>query len=541
MFPVDIPVPNKGVLKRFSPWEIPPDAAARLHNLRVDEGITAQRPGLVAYNTAPDAKQVIDGLTAVLRDGTVRALRCVKDATFYDTGNAWASVTLDAAWTGAARDRFWAAVAPWAGSATGRIIISNGIDIKQWDGDPAHTMAAVAGGIPGRYGLVDAGSRLFVAWTKSGGDHQRIIQWTVPLLPNGGANDWTDPGSGALSIDCDNWQITALWEQNRRVFIGKERSIVVLAPTGNPRNAFEYDIVGGGKKDGDGPLPGSVAQFGDSTAFISQRDVFVFDSQALTPVGGPVVRDLFRRLNQSALRAINAVVDARNGRVGWGLPLDGASTATELWWLDIKTGRWETDGRTHSCVFLHTFSKPVYVDDLTATYPPGKVNDLPGKVNDLSSTGTVDPKIAFGFADGNVRMQSDLAPSDAGSSIAGDYQSASVVGAGRTNSVNGQPVPIVDDDFLVLDKVAVLLADLGYSYALNVSASIDGGTTWTVIGQVRLTTANPTDAKRLVKTFMTTRYPVGRAVQIRLTNITTGVQWGFGTITLSLDVAGKNL
>lgn len=545
LIPIDLPLPAQGVFLRHNPDDIPRAGAARLHNLRVDEGLVLSRPGTQEYHTAPDAKRVIDGFTLKMRDGTVRALRCVADGTRYDTGTAWNAVTLDAAWTGAAQDRFWAVVAPWGGTAKGRIIISNGIGIKQWDGVPANTMTALASAPPGRYGLVGPDQRVFSMWVKSGGDQPRLVQWSVPLLPNGGALDWTDPGSGAIEVNNDSSEITATWVQNERVFVGKERSVVALDPTGLPRDAYGLSpIASSGKFEGDGPLPGSVAQFGNAVAMISYRDVLLFDGTNFTPVGGPVIRELIRRLNYAALRSIATVVDSANGRVGWGLPLDGASSPSEIWWLDIRSGRWETESRPHSTLFLHGFSSPIVIDGLTAAYPPGKIDDLGAiKINALSPAATAPPKIMVGRTDGRIGYISDDTASDFGDGVTGDYRSPTVspIGIPMADPAIGGQRAASQEDFFALDRVTVRLADRGETYEVDVRASTDGGATWESLGSVTMTSTVPEDVRRLVKAHVTARYPANAEVQIRLTNKTAGAKWGFGVISLSLDPVGRTV
>ena len=310
MINIDIPIPKKGVFLRHAPQDIGREGAAKLHNLRIDEGIVHNRPGLSAYHSAFDAKHVVDGFTVEMRDGDTRTIRCTIDTTQYDSGAAWTTIPLDGAWTGSAKDRFWAVVAPWAGTDPGRVIISNGIDIKEWDGVPANDMQDVASGPPGRYGLVGPDHRVFSGWVQSGGSNwPRLVQWSVPLLPNGAAADWTDPGSGTISLENDSWEITAMWVQSGRIWVGKERSIVRLDPTGLPGDAYGLSPLHSGREGGDGPLPGSLVQFGNSVAFISLRDVLIFEPPNLIPVGGPIVRELFHRINHGYHDALGSSVE----------------------------------------------------------------------------------------------------------------------------------------------------------------------------------------------------------------------------------------
>ena len=90
-------------------------------------------------------------------------------------------------------------------------------------------------------------------------------------------------------------------------------------------------------------------------------------------------------------------------------------------------------------------------------------------------------------------------------------------------------------------EVRVLLADKGVDYTIEVQASTDSGASWTSLGTITLVSTASEDARRLVRRFLTARYPADTEVQVRIINQTSGVKWGFGTISLVLDPAGRAL
>lgn len=534
---LQIPAPDQGVFKLFNPRKIPDDGAAVLEDLRVDGGLARSRDGSTQVRDDPDNNRVIDVLSLKFKDDTAESLRCVKDGTRNASNTAWTPITLDVAWTGSDLDRFWAVVSPWSAENKGRIILGNGIDtIKSWTG--SGTMGAVLGAQPARYGIIGDDARLFILSTIEGGANRfQRVRWSVVGLLAGTADDWdgTDQGSGFIDLDNDTWQITGVFKQAGQIFVGKEQGMCVLRPTGIPTNAYGYEALTSG---GDGIWAArSLVGYGNANAFISHRDVILFANGTFTPVGGRVRRDLYRRINKNALNQVTSVFDARENRIGWGLPLDGSETPTEIWWLFPDTGKWEIDKIQHTTLGLFLSTTITTFDDLL-----GDFDSLGGTFDQLSPSSAPDPVVVYGKEDGKVLQFDPGAKDDAGSAIMGVYVSPAKQFIGQELLVGGRPRRITESDEIISDRVSVGLLDIGDTYTVEVSVSGNGGSTFTVLGNLTVTTAGGTiGTPRIVNQQIHKRTAVGDAVSVRLRVLTTNVRWGWVDTTPHVDTVGRKL
>lgn len=533
-----MPAPSAGEFHLADPRNIPANGCARLSFLRCDDGIVRGADGTQQHAAAANANPILDIHNLQFYDGTVETIAGsasngtsgATSAIQRDLNSAWSGVTLDNAFNTPADGRYTAVIAPWAAETKGRMIVSNNVKIKSWQG-VAGTMSDVTGAFPCRYLLVGPDSRLFMFWVQEGGgDRPMRVRWSVIGLPNGSSLDFTDPGSGALDLTYDSWQITAAWNQTGRIFVGKERSLCALVATGDSTNAYAREII----HRSEGVFaPDSLVQHGDLTAFMSHRNFILFDGVNFQDVGGPVRRDLFKRLNYGALRQITSEVDGPNNRVGWGLPMDGNSYPSELWWLNLGTGAWECDKpRKFRSISIYTNVDFTTVDELVGT-----VDALGGTVDNLSSTVSTKEKLIFGSSSGASFITSETAaPSSSATFISAAFKP---VGA---RSDTGYIVN--DRDSLVLDEINLVLADYGTNYNVQVNVSTDSALTWTNVGTIALTAspfATPT-APRLVEKFLHARMPLGSQFQIQLIFTSTAANsnaYGFTQLYARVDVSGQ--
>jgi hypothetical protein len=540
---VPLSAPSKGAFPDMALRSIPPDGAAVLRNIRVEGGLARQRSGSTTLYTAPNVDSVLRLCNLIFNDNTVRSLRItgavgVAGATssvHYDTGIAWNPVTLATAFTTAAGDWFWACVSPWGASSVGQIVASNFRQIKTWDGNPANPMTAVLGGFPSRVGFVGPDGRLFLGHVQDLGVQQQEVVWSVPGLPAGNATDWNGAvaGSGALRLRGDSWPITAGWVQYGRVFIGKSRSIVALDPTGIATYAYGSSPVVTNGRGVYAPL--SLIQWGDLVAFLAADGFCIFDGTNVTPVGGPSPRSLMRRLNANALHAVTSLYIEDEGKILWGLPMDGSTTPNEVWVFDTKTGGWAMDSLPHTALSLYMNVDVTYIAELV-----GFIGALAGTIASLSASISPKTEVAYGTTAGATYKLSSSATTDAGLQIVGSYTSPVIKPVGAEVVIAGKRRLVAESDYLVLDEVVLTLLDLGYTYYLKVEVSRDGGTNWVTLGTVGLTTAGGTDlAPRVEERRLAKRYGLGQQCQLRLSNMTGSVLWGWEEIRLNLDVVGQ--
>jgi hypothetical protein len=425
-------------------------------------------------------------------------------------------------------------VSPWTGEDEGRVVISNGVKLKTWTGG-AGTITDHADGnaYPCKYMLIGPDNRLLTFWTVEGGSNKtQRMRWSVV----GDGSDFTSLGSGALDIANDNWQITAAWSQFGRVFIGKERSIVALTPTGVANSAFGYEIVQAGRARAGGEgvfIPFSIAQLGNNVAFISHRDVVMFDGVNMQSVGGAVRRHLFRRLNYEAIDRITSITDAVNDRVGWGLPLDGSAWPNEIWWLDFVTGLWEIETQKHTSLSLYFNVDITTVDEL-----PDTVDALgPGSVDSLSATASSQPRLILGYTNGATSLRDDSILTDNGVPFISEYITPAIRPVGQT--IGNKTISHLDR--LVLDEVRVSLEDLGEAYTVSLEASSDSGLTWTALGNITTTTVQGASdlTPRIQEASVHSRLDMDDQIQLRLKTVPGGKRMGFVGMEVSIKVSGR--
>lgn len=532
---ISLNTPTAGAALDANPRAVSRDAAMRLENLRVDRGFARSRFGYTTLNGAAfDSKRVIDIFDRTFADGTGETTRHTRDTTQRSVAGAWSAVTLDAAWTGPDTSRFWCAAIPFGAETKGRLAYGNGVDIlKTWTGG-AGTMTAYPGGFASRFAIVGDDNRLFLGYTTEGGNpYSQRVRWTVIGLVNGGATDWTGTGSGALDLRSDPWPITGFWKQGGRIYVGKSRGICVLTPTGISTDAYGYETL---QTNGEGLFaPGSLVQFGNLVAFVTHLGITVFDGVSLTPILGLNQRNFIQRLNATALNQITVAFDTHNNRVGWGLPLDGATTPTEIWWYEATTGHWEIDTVPHSAISLYSSVNTTTIDSLAGT-----IDALAGTIDSLSGTGVNEPILIIGTNAGATYQFNNSATTDIGNAIPSIYASPALVPLGQTVSLAGRQHEVTEDDYLVVDGVSVRFLDRGDAYTAQAEVSGDGGANWTLIGTAAISPGGGTDNyPRLARAVMRARQPVKDAVQVRLANNTPGARWGWADLTVYLDIVGR--
>ena len=530
-----IPPPTRGVAFQ-NPRGLPREAALRLENLRVRDGMVRGRDGYEPLLDNPATRRITDIFSHELPDGTSEAIRADTTTHYRRNGSVWTAIVGGGAWTDNNR-RYWSVVAPWAGTALGRILIGKDSDqTREWAG-AATNMNAYAGAPSSRYGIMADDNRLIVGYTREAGTlRTQRVRWTVIGLPNGGANDWTGTGSGFLDLRNDSFPITGLFKLHGQVYVGKSRAICRLVRTGIQTDAYDFETLQTG---GDGLFLPAFARHGNIVLLVSHQDVLLFDGSTFTSVGGPIKTALFRRLNYNALDFACATFDPAQNLALLALPLDGSTDPTEVWSFDPDTGAWETDiyGTRPTCLVSYANLDITEIQELV-----GQIDALAGDIESLSPSSSQRALIAFGTGAGETFIFTPDLHSDNGNLIQGTYVSSLVPVVGAEMSVAGKPHTIGPDDNIVLDKVRLALADIGATYSVAVSASGDGGKNFSSLGTLTVTTAGGTHAEpRFVDLHVTARLALRDTIQIRLVNLTTDAPWGWSDMVAEVDVVGKKL
>lgn len=515
-----------------NPRAIPPTGAALLQNFLLRSGYIHSRFGTVQLGDIPDTKPIIDIFNVAFGTGAVEVIYHNRVQSYRFLNGAWSALS-GATWTGDDTRRFWTVLAPFGATTKGKILMNNGIDaIRTWDGSAVVSLGASA--VPARYAVMGDDGRLFTADTIEVGERRaQRVRWTTVALTEGDHTAWSATGSGALDLRQDPWKITALWRQAGRIFVGKERGIAVLLPTGITTDAYSSEVI---MTNGEGVFaPHSVAQFGELVTFMSHRTINIFEGSVPRDILGERNREtLFRRLNYLALDQVTSVIDAERNRIGWGLPLDGASFPTEIWWYDLSRDAWHMDDFSHTALSIFTGVDITTIDELG-----GDINSLSGIIDNLSPDATAKGVIISGKSNGRIDQFNGSAVSDTGSLIASAYVSPALAPIGERVILGGHEHIVTEEDYFTLNEVAVTLLDFGTAYSVNVLASGDG-VTFTPIGTVTIpTTGGTLAAPKVHRARVHARLGLGHQVQIKMVNMTTGMIWGFGDLAVKVDVTGQ--
>ena len=539
---VRIEIPEKGASFE-NPRYLPMGTASRLENFRLNQYYARSRAGSITLLNNPDSRLVVELMNVSYPDLTVETIRASGDELYRadPSTNTW--VLLNPAGTeffdGGDKNRFWAVLAPFAGEDKGRIIIGNGVNqIVTWKGG-TNDYEEYAGSVPARYGIINHDFVLIVADTLEGGQrHQQRIRWTVPGLATGNALDWTGLGSGFIDLKQTPFPITAIWKQFGQTFVGCSRAVLTITPTGDPLNAYFPNVL----NDAEGWFaPRSLVLYGNVAAGMTHNAFSTFNGTTFEAIDGPVNLEWKRRLNYNALSQITSAFDARHSRVGWGLPLDGESYPSEIWWFETHTGRWEIDKLKHTAMSIYsTVADTTTIDELAGS----TIDSFAGtSIDDLSTGARLDPLFIYGTAGGATLQFDDTVSTDGGQEIHAVFVSPVVDVLGKEMKVAGQPRAIGVMDHLILDTLRVELIDRGQNYSVAVDASGDGGATWQAFGTASLTSLGPTgtDNGRIVDIAVRGRMSLRDSIQIRLSNLSTGTPWGFSGITALIDVVGRKV
>jgi hypothetical protein len=534
-------VPEKGVVFG-NPHETGNGYASRLENFRVSQRFAVSRSGSkLIYDNPGDFP--VDLFHIPFPDDTTETIRASIAKLYRADGDTQAWVEIPpggaaTAFTGNEKDRFWAAIAPFANSDKGRIVISNGINpIRLWEGG-TNSFVDYPGAPPARYGIIQNDFTLLVGDTVESGDRQRQrIRWTVPALPAGDATDWTSLGAGALDLKQLPYPVTGFFTMAGQTYVCASRGIYALLPTSEPINPYAVQVL----SRGEGLFfPNSLVAFSSVVAMMTHNSISDWNGTSFEAIDGPVNREWKKRINWNAYRQVTSILDALHRRIGWGLPLDGADFPTEIWWYTPESGRWEIDKRKHTAMTFFQIATPITtIDELVGT-----IDNLSGTIDDLSPKPDLSPLLMYAISNGETRTFDDAIFDDAGESITAKFESGviQVLGA-EYIAIDGQKKVILPTDHLIAEGVQVHFLDRGESYNIAVDVSGDGGASWSAFGTASVAafgTSTATDA-RIVSVTIRGRVSVRDSIQVRLTNLSTGIPWGFAGGYVYVDAVGQKV
>lgn len=151
--------------------------------------------------------------------------------------------------------------------------------------------------------------------------HPQRVRWSAsgdPLVWTGASAGFND----LLEVPDD---ITGLVTQGRNAYVYRRNGITTIAPIGPPNAPFIFDNISVAPLGIGNYYPYSLASFGVWTIFVSQDDIYLFDTQAFIPIGGAVRKKIYADLANSAGDEVS----------GYIVPSLGVSYPFLTYWLSI--------------------------------------------------------------------------------------------------------------------------------------------------------------------------------------------------------------
>lgn len=264
------------------------------------------------------------------------------------------------------------------------LIITNGADpVKKFTPAPTNAITNLGGSPPvARYIAVVGGFTVLgyasgspnrIAWSDQGNPES----WTPSTASEAGVADMATGGD-----------VTGLVGGNNQAgYVYQENRIVRMSYTADSR-VWQFDEVA---KDVGCVVPGTLATWGTTTFFLSNRGFMSFDGSTLTPIGSEKVDRWFRGLSdRSYIDSVTAVVDPQNSLYIVMLP--SAFPATRLLIYNYLLDRWSTVTTSVSRL-VSGLANAMTLEQLDGLY--GSIDAIPFSLDSLALRGGYPILLAF--------------------------------------------------------------------------------------------------------------------------------------------------
>lgn len=456
-------------------------------NCRLLNGIATPRLGYRTIGDTPTTSAVTGMFQAVFDDNVVENLRGDAATTRYLSGGAWTAFTTTPA-TGVGGQ--WAyAMVRRAGSATraNQVLLSGNGDSDQvwaYTGGGAAAIAVGASLFKGARAIVGhRGRGLLMNVHDTGAAARKIKRVYYSIV--GDPTTYSGFGSGFVDLDDDPFPIanSAVIGGNVCVFNGNNiaGSIVVGTLTGVTNAPYRWDTVSTGQT---GLLvPRSLVTVTPEQAFfLGHNGFYLYDgARGLAPVAEGVSRDILSRINSAVLNTGFAWYKPVTGEVYLNLAMGSATLPNETWVFNFKERR--------------VYGPYTFTNTLTAAAPYATTDVITwdtvptGITWDNTTYGAWDTiggiagsrGVILGASDGTTWLDDEVTTTDNTENITATYYTAPIRASGRTLIMpDGSQRPLEEDGYLTLRDITLTYRNQG-AWTPTVSASVDGGSTWTTV------------------------------------------------------------
>lgn len=467
-----IPSPTLGVNVESPAEFINVRETSNNQNMRTRRGVLETRPGSSALGSSLGERvqrifelEKIDGGTGLLRIGPTKVQSYDKSA------GTWSSIAYTAL-TGDTQDMIDYAFPILSGARIA--VYTNGIDaIRKWtgsgnDGD--------LGGSPpkAKYMAYFEGYLLLAFITDDGGGN--TFPFRVQWSDTGEPETWTpanDNNAGSTDLVQNGAFITGIAVWGNFVTIHTADSIYVgqLVTTSE---VFRFDR----KSTGVGAVSGKAIAtiITGEQIFLASDGIHSFNGITAPLIESPIQQELRDSMNPAVLYKAEAVVKEEDDEVWFAIPMGSSTEPDTIYKFNYRTRQIYKDARTN----LTTMGLYLSVDEKAWDDLAGSWDSQSWRWDDRTLANT-QPQVAFGFSDGTSLYNDPTTYDD---------NNAAVTSISDTKDFTCLDFGLDDYATMMRWKEVQLWAT---GTLVKVEYSTDGGSTWTVIGSLTLSSAYPTD------------------------------------------------
>lgn len=325
-----IPVPHKGLLSNFAPWEQPPDSLFGGSNVLVRDGRIIVRPGLRKLDATGFGERVMGGIFYLTSSGSKRTVAGGITKRKQYTGGAWADIT-GTTWTGGATNQVRFVEFPKAGVTY--IIGVNGKDATiVWDGAAA-TDSDLGGGAPIAKDVTACANRIIY-----GNVTLASVNYPASFMYSESNDHTTTKAASLVSVGEGTGHIIAVRNLGVQSFSIYTRRGQYVATSQGGAIPFRVDYRSGEV----GPVsPAAVVTAGFSQYYLGDdANFYRFDGTPATPIGDGIHAAVRASLNPDYRDRSHGVYDRNHREIHWfWVPLGDTDVKAGITY-SLKTGIW---------------------------------------------------------------------------------------------------------------------------------------------------------------------------------------------------------
>lgn len=289
--------------------------------------------------------------------------------------------------------------------------------------------------------------------TENGDRYPQRVRWSDTADPE----DFVNGNASYDDLSGADWIVGAIKFKGDYLVIIKERSIWLGYATGDS-DVFQFDqkVTGAGCSAGN-----TIESLGDEIIFLGWDDVYVFNGIDYEPIGTPIQRQLFAKLNPEEMNRCFGVVIEEQKEYWLFVPLPGSTYPDMAWCFNYNLNKW-TKHTFNDYITMYGYyelEKVLTIGDLTGT-----IGEQSWRIGDRTTLKAA-PINLFGDKDGYIYQYDRMTNNEDGEAIDAWFS---------TKDFN--PTQL-------MQRFRTLRLDTYYTgQGLDISYSTDKGKSWTAIG-----------------------------------------------------------